>query len=62
MKVASMQLRAMPTRGHPARLNGEQLQALGRALLQRPTEDGFGTELWTLKSLVQRGMSLEPGS
>lgn len=42
-------LRAMPTRGRPARLDGEQLQALGRALLQSPTQHGFGTELWTLK-------------
>jgi transposase len=42
-------LRAVPTRGRPARLDGGQLQALGRALLQRPTEHGFGTELWTLK-------------
>ena len=41
-------LRAMPTRGRPARLDDEQLQALGRALLQKPTEHGFGTELWTL--------------
>lgn len=42
-------LRAMPTRGRPARLDGEQLQALGRTLLDKPTEHGFGTELWTLK-------------
>ena len=42
-------LRAMPTRGRPARLNEQQLQSLGRALLQKPTEHGFGTELWTLK-------------
>jgi transposase len=42
-------LRAMPTRGRPARLDGEQLQALGRALLDNPTQHGFGTELWTLK-------------
>jgi len=42
-------LRAMPSRGRPARLDSEQLQALGRALLQRPTEHGFGTELWTIK-------------
>jgi transposase len=42
-------LRAMPPPGRPARLDDEQLQALGRALLQRPTEHGFGTELWTLK-------------
>ena len=42
-------LRAMPTRGRPARLDGAQLQALGRTLLDKPTEHGFGTELWTLK-------------
>ena len=42
-------LRAMPGRGRLARLNDEPLQALGRALLQSPTEHGFGTELWTLK-------------
>jgi transposase len=42
-------LRAMPARGRPARLDDEQLQALGRALLRPPTEHGFGTELWTLK-------------
>src|SRR4051794_29314982 len=42
-------LRAMPSRGRPARLDDEQLQALGRALLQSPTEHGFGSELWTLK-------------
>ena len=42
-------LRAMPTRGRPARLDDGQLQALGRTLLDKPTEHGFGTELWTLK-------------
>lgn len=42
-------LRAMPTRGRPARLDDGQLQGLGRALLRRPTEHGFSTELWTLK-------------
>ena len=50
-------LRAMPGRGRPARLDDEQLQALGRALLQSPTEHGFGTELWTLKrvgALIKR--------
>lgn len=50
-------LRAMPGRGRPARLEGEQLQALGRTLLQSPTEHGFGTELWTLKrvgALIER--------
>jgi hypothetical protein len=38
---------ARPTRGHPAHLDGEQWQALGRALVGKPTEHGFGTELWT---------------
>jgi transposase len=38
-------LPAMPTRGRPARLDEDQLQDLGRALLQRPTEHGFGTDL-----------------
>lgn len=42
-------LRAMPTRGRPARLDDEQLRGLGQALRQAPTEHGFGTELWTLK-------------
>lgn len=42
-------LRDMPTRGRPARLDGEQLQAIAKALLQSPTEHGFGSELWTLK-------------
>lgn len=42
-------LRAMPTRGRPARLDDSQLQALRRALLESPTAHGFGTELWTLK-------------
>jgi transposase len=50
-------LRAMPGRGRPARLDDEKLQALRRALLQSPTEHGFGTELWTLKrvgALIER--------
>jgi transposase len=42
-------LRTMPTRGRPARLDDDQLQTLGRVLLDKPTEHGFGTELWTLK-------------
>lgn len=42
-------LRAMPVPGRPGRLDEGQLQALGQALLKRPTEYGFGTELWTLK-------------
>jgi transposase len=44
-------LRAMPSRGRPARLDEQQLQALGRMLLDKPTEHGFGTELWTLKRI-----------
>lgn len=42
-------LRAIPSRGRPARLDERQLQTLGRLLLDKPTEHGFGTELWTLK-------------
>jgi transposase len=42
-------LRAMPGRGRPAQLDAQQLQGLSRAVLQRPSEHGFGTELWTLK-------------
>ncbi len=41
-------LRAMSP-GRPAQLDAQQLEGLRRALLQRPTEHGFGTELWTLK-------------
>jgi transposase len=44
-------LRAMPSRGRPARLDEQQLQALGRMLLDKPTQHGFGTELWTLKRI-----------
>jgi transposase len=50
-------LRAVPPRGRPAKLDEVQLVGLRRALLQSPTEHGFGTELWTLKrvgTLVQR--------
>jgi transposase len=52
----------MPGRGRPARLDDEKLQALGRALLQSPTEHGFGTELWTLKrvgALIKRQFGIE---
>lgn len=42
-------LRAVPERGRPARLTPEQLAQVRVALLQGPTEHGFGTELWTLK-------------
>lgn len=42
-------LRELPERGRPARLDEQQLAAVRAALLQSPTEQGFGTELWTLK-------------
>jgi transposase len=42
-------LRAVPSRGRPARLDASQLDGVRRAVLQSPTEHGFGTELWTLK-------------
>ena len=42
-------LRSAPSRGRPPRLDESELKGLRRALLQKPTEHGFGTELWTLK-------------
>jgi len=42
-------LRGVPERGRPAQLDEQQLAALRAAILQKPTEHGFGTELWTLK-------------
>jgi len=42
-------LRAVPERGRPAQLDEQQLAALRTTLLRSPTEQGFGTELWTLK-------------
>lgn len=42
-------LRAVPEPGRPARLDDTQLAQVRAALLQSPTEHGFGTELWTLK-------------
>lgn len=42
-------LRAVPLRGRPATLDEAQREGLRRAVLQNPTEHGFGTELWTLK-------------
>src|ERR1700690_4464182 len=42
-------LRAVPDPGRPARLDETQLAQVRAALLQSPTEHGFGTELWTLK-------------
>lgn len=42
-------LRAVPARGRPAQLDERQLASVRSAILQSPTEHGFGTELWTLK-------------
>ena len=42
-------LRAVPEPGRPAQLDAEQLASVRGAILQKPTEHGFGTELWTLK-------------
>lgn len=42
-------LRAALSRGRPAKLDASQLEGVRRAVLQSPTEHGFGTELWTLK-------------
>lgn len=42
-------LREMAAPGRPARLEGWQLEELARALLKKPSEHGFETELWTLR-------------
>jgi transposase len=42
-------LRSVPERGRPAQLDDQQLASVRAALMQSPTEHGFGTELWTLK-------------
>jgi transposase len=42
-------LRCMAAPGRPARLEAWQLEGLARALLKKPSEYGFETELWTLK-------------
>jgi transposase len=50
-------LREVPERGRPAQLDAQQLAAVRAAVLQNPTEHGFGTELWTLKrvgSVIER--------
>ena len=44
-------LRAVPEPGRPAQLDAAQLIAVGAVVLQSPTEHGFGTELWTVKSV-----------
>lgn len=45
-------LRAMPGRGRPARLHEQQLQEMGRVLLDNSTEHGFATEPWTLRRVA----------
>lgn len=50
-------LRAVASRGRPSKLDEDQLAGLRRAVLQSPTEHGFGTELWTLRrvgALIKR--------
>ena len=50
-------LRAVASRGRPSKLDVGQLAGLRRAVLQSPTEHGFGTELWTLRrvgTLIKR--------
>lgn len=42
-------LKKVRERGRPAALDARQLSAVRAAVLQSPTEHGFGTELWTLK-------------
>lgn len=42
-------LKKVRERGRPAALDARQLCAVRAAVLQSPTEHGFGTELWTLK-------------
>lgn len=42
-------LRSVRPRGRPGKLDADQHEALRRAILQKPTEHGFGTDLWTLK-------------
>lgn len=42
-------LRAVPGVGRPSKLDEGQLDEVRRAVLQKPTDHGFGTDLWTLK-------------
>lgn len=42
-------LRGVRPRGRPGKLDAGQHEQLRRAILQKPTEHGFGTDLWTLK-------------
>jgi transposase len=57
-------LRSAPSRGRPPRLDETKLEGLRRVLLQKPTEHGFGTELWTLKRVgvvIQRRYGVKFG-
>lgn len=57
-------LREVPERRRPAQLDEQQLAAVRAALLQSPTSQGFGTELWTLKrvgSVIERMHSVRFG-
>jgi transposase len=50
-------LRSVRPRGRPGKLDAGQHDELRRAILQKPTEHGFGTDLWTLKrvsALIKR--------
>jgi transposase len=49
MKAGSKRCVVCHRGASPARLDESQLEGLRRAILQKPTEHGFGTELWTLK-------------
>lgn len=42
-------LRLVAERGRPAPLDKSQLAQVRAAVLQGPTEHGFGTDMWTLK-------------
>ena len=58
-------LRAVPSRGRPAKLDASQLDGVRRAVLQSPTEHGFGTELWTLKrvgTVIEREYGVKFGT
>ena len=57
-------LRSAPSRGRPPRLDQSTLEDLRRTILQKPTEHGFGTELWTLKRVgvvIQRRYGVKFG-
>ncbi len=48
--------------GRLAQLDARQLEGLRRALLLRPTEHGFGAELWTLKLISSADRLSSAGS